>query len=152
MKHIRVAKCKPFKIALVVSEFNEAITTRLYEASMHRLEELGFNSEQITTVHVPGAVEIPLVAQHLAISKEYNAIVALGAVIKGETDHYHWVCEQVSQGCQRVSLEYNVPVVFGVLTTNNHTQAMARSGGEHSNKGAESIDAACAMVSVLSQL
>ena len=152
MTTIKAQTVPPFNIALVVSEFNETITLRLYEAAMQQLESLAFSSDLITTVYVPGAVEIPLVAKRLAATQKFQAIVALGAVIKGDTDHYHWVCEQASQGCQRVGFEYNLPVVFGVLTTDNEQQAWDRSGGQHSNKGQAAINTACNMVSILQQL
>ena len=152
MNNIKAQAVDPFKIALVVSEFNESITKRLYEAAKQRLEVLKFSPDLITTAHVPGAIEIPIVVQRFAASKKFEAIVALGCVIRGETGHYDWVCEQVSQGCQRVGLDYKIPVIFGILTTENHMQAIARSGGEHSNKGKDAIDAACQVVSVLRQL
>lgn len=141
-----------FQIAVVVSQFNEEITARLYQGAMERLKELGFSQDRIITVFVPGAVEIPIIAKRLAKSGVFEAIVCLGAVIRGETTHYDYVCDQVSQGCQRIALDYDVPVIFGVLTTENEDQALARVGGEHGHKGRESIDAAMAMVSVMRQL
>lgn len=141
-----------FDVAIVVSRFNEEITERLTRGALTRLRELNFKDTQITVVHVPGVVEIPLVADHLAASKQFKAIVSLGAVVRGETDHYQYVCEQVSQGCQQVMLTHKIPVIFGVLTTEDEQQALARSGGDHGNKGADAIDAACEMVSVLDRL
>ncbi|CZG08938.1 TPA: 6,7-dimethyl-8-ribityllumazine synthase [Legionella pneumophila subsp. pneumophila] len=141
-----------FPIALVVSTFNERITSALKKGALDRLTELGFKSEDITLVEVPGAVEIPFVAQLLAKKQKVEVIVALGAVIRGETSHYDYVCDQVSQGCQRVMLDYNIPVIFGVLTTENDEQALARVGGTHGHKGRDAIDCAVSMRSIKQQL
>ncbi|MGB6976649.1 MAG: 6,7-dimethyl-8-ribityllumazine synthase, partial [Gammaproteobacteria bacterium] len=103
-------------------------------------------------VHVPGAVEIPVTAQQLANTGNYDAIICLGAVIRGETDHYEYVCHQVSDGCQRVALDHHLPVIFGILTTDTVEQALARAGGSHGHKGRESADAALAMVAIMQQL
>lgn len=138
-----------FPIALVVSRFNERVTGALLEGALQRLKERGFDDELITVVHVPGAVEIPVVLQRLAALDSFQALVALGAVVQGETGHYDWVCKQVSDGCQKVALDYQLPVIFGVLTTDTGEQAIARSGGAHSHKGIESIDAAIETVAVL---
>ena len=143
---------KPFPIALVISRFNEEITDRLYHGALERLQELNVPDDFITALWVPGAIEIPLAAQQLAKTKNFRAIITLGAVIRGETDHYDYVCSQVSHGCSRVSLDTEVPVIFGVLTTDTEEQALARSGGAHSHKGREAIDAAFSMVSVLEQI
>lgn len=116
------------------------------------MTELGFKSDDITLVEVPGAVEIPFVAQLLAKKQKVEVIVALGAVIRGETSHYDYVCDQVSQGCQRVMLDYNIPVVFGVLTTENDEQALDRAGGAHGHKGRDAIDCAVSMRSIKQQL
>lgn len=141
-----------FPIGVIVSRFNEKVTSKLMEGAQTRLKELGFEPDEVTLVHVPGAVEIPIVAQKLAEQGRYRAIVALGCVIRGETTHYDYVCDQASQGCLRVSLKYDLPVVFGVLTTENAEQALSRAGGKKGHKGREAVDAAVEMVSVLSQL
>ena len=125
----------PVRVAIVVSCFNEEVTDKLYEGAIQRLRERNILPKAIDVVWVPGAIEIPLAAQRLARSARYTAIICLGAVICGETDHYNYVCQQVSGGCQRVSLEHDLPVVFGVLTTNNKLQALARAGGAHGHKG-----------------
>src|SRR5436190_9937561 len=106
-------------IGIVVSEFNEDITSALLSGAVERLYELKFTENNLRVVKVPGAIEIPLVAKFMAMSKRYSAIICLGAVIRGETSHYDYVCMQVSQGCQKVMLEYDMPVIFGVLTTEN---------------------------------
>lgn len=142
------------RLAIVVSRFNEEVTAKLYEGAMERIQELGFSEEQILSVWVPGAVEIPLIAQRLASQqpRRYDAIICLGAVIRGETDHYEYVCQQVSQGCLRVALEFDIPVIFGVLTTDDEEQAFERAGGAYGHKGREAVDAAVEMLSVLEQL
>lgn len=154
MNYIKAKKsdCKGFRIALVVSLFNQPITDALEEGALSRLAEYGFKEEQITVVKVPGAVEIPLMVQLLAKQNSYSAIIALGAVIRGETTHYDYVCDQVSQGCQRVMLEQELPVIFGVLTTENEAQAWDRLGGEQGHKGRDAADSAVAMVSLVEQL
>jgi len=139
---------EPFPIAVVVSRFNEECTTALLKGALDRLMALKFPEDQIVVVHVPGAVEIPLAAKQLIATGKYKAIVTLGAVIRGETTPYDYVCNMVSNGCANLSLATGVPVIFGVLTTENDEQAMARSGGAQGNKGADAVDAACEMVQI----
>jgi 6,7-dimethyl-8-ribityllumazine synthase len=136
-----------FNIAIIKSQFNSEVTNLLLDSALHYLKELGWPESLVTVVEVPGAVEIPLVAQRLAQSKNYESIVCLGAVIRGETSHYDYVCSQVSTGCQQVMLQYHLPVVFGVLTTENDEQALARA-----SKGKESIQVAIDMYSILKQI
>jgi 6,7-dimethyl-8-ribityllumazine synthase len=143
---------KTFPIAVVVSKFNLEITNALKDGALNRLLELGFKTCDITLVEVPGAVEIPFVAQLLAKTNKVEAIITLGAVIRGETSHYDYVCDQVSQGCQRVMLDYNIPVIFGVLTTENEAQAWDRLGGTHGHKGRDSADCALMMHSIQQQI
>lgn len=140
---------KPFSIGVVVSRFNEAVTDKLLNSALGRLEALGFGDEHITLVKVAGAVEIPLACQQLAKHTKPKAIITLGAVIRGETSHYDYVCQQVSQGCQTVSLQYDLPVIFGILTTENGEQALARAGGSHSDKGIEAVDTAMEMAQLV---
>ncbi|CAM4384172.1 MAG: 6,7-dimethyl-8-ribityllumazine synthase [Legionellaceae bacterium] len=143
---------EPFNIAIIISRFNDEVTELLFEGAMERLRELNFPEDQITVIWVPGAVEIPLIAQRLANTDIYEAIICLGAVIRGETSHYDYVCQQVSHGCQQVALDYDIPVIFGILTTENEEQAFARVGGIHGHKGKDAVDAALQMVSVLRQI
>lgn len=152
IKHDTVDTSVSFPIAIVVSQFNHDITQALLQGALERLSYLGFDSEDITVVEVPGAVEIPLIVQKLADKNRYNAIIALGAVIRGETTHYDYVCQQVSDGCRHIALDCEIPVIFGVLTTENDEQAWDRLGGAHGHKGADSVDSAVAMVSILEQL
>lgn len=153
MKYIQ-AKNIPvgFNVALAVSRFNQDITDKLLHGAITRLKELSFSDNQIVIAQVPGAIELPITAQRLALTGRYAVIVCLGAVIRGETSHYDYVCEQVSQGCLRVALDHRIPVIFGILTTDTEEQAIERVGGRHGHKGREAIDAAYEMVSVLQQI
>ncbi len=139
------------KIAVVVSRFNEAVTKRLHDGALERLQSLGIDAQDIQVSWVPGAVELPIIAQQYA-GQGCDAVICLGAVIRGETDHYDYVCQQASAGCQQVALTHNIPVIFGVLTTDNAAQALARAGGEHSHKGHEVAEAAIEMVTFMKQL
>ncbi|MDF2529825.1 MAG: ribH [Gammaproteobacteria bacterium] len=139
-----------YKIAIVVSQFNQEITDALLAGAIDRLNQ---NKQiDITVVKVPGAIEIPLTAQWLANQKQADGIIALGAVIFGETDHYHYVCDAVNQACMRVMLDNQIPVGFGVLTVREHSQALARSGGNKGNVGAEAAQAVLNMLSVKEKL
>lgn len=143
---------EPFPLAIIVSRFNEPVTSKLLAGALNKLKELSFPEHLINVIHVPGAVEIPLVAKYIAKQHKAKAIITLGAVIRGETGHYDYVCQQVSDGCLQVSLEYALPVIFGILTTENSEQAFARAGGTHSDKGAEAVISAIEMVSVLAKV
>lgn len=152
IKGVEAEQHTSFPLAIVVSQFNREITQGLLRGALDRLEEKGVQSDDVTVVEVPGAVEIPLVVQKLADKNRYKAIIALGAVIRGETSHYDYVCQQVSQGCQQVALQCELPIIFGVLTTENDEQARERIGGAHGHKGREAADCALAMRSVIQQL
>lgn len=145
-------KTTSFPIAIVVSRFNQAITQALLDGALLQLNQSAFRQEDIMVIEVPGAIEIPLVAQELAKKNHYGAIIVLGAVIRGETSHYDYVCQQVSNGCQQVALQFAVPVIFGVLTTENEEQAWDRLGGKHGHKGIEAVDCALHMYSVMQAL
>lgn len=137
------------RFGIVMSLFNYEITGKLLHGALSRLKEINVGDENIEIVEVPGAIEIPLTAKLLAKSKDYHAIICLGAVIQGETNHFEYVCQQVSMGCQQVMLDYEVPVIFGVLTTKNMRQAHERAGGKEGNKGIEAVDAAIRMVEIV---
>lgn len=144
--------CKlDFKLAIIVSRFNQPITEKLLYGALRRLAELKVSSNLVKTVWVPGAVEIPLIAKRLAKTKCYQSVVCMGAIIRGETDHYHYVCQQVSLGCQQVALECEIPIIFGILTASTKEQAFARAGGERENKGAEWVDTAIAMIDLMKE-
>ena len=139
------------KLAIVVSEFNHEVTSSLLEGALSEAQEQGIARGNIKILTVPGVVEIPLVAQCLAKQKTYHAIICLGAVIRGETGHYDFVCQQVSDGCQKVMLEHSIPVIFGILTTENSQQAMARAGGDKGNKGQEAVTSGLQMIKLLEE-
>lgn len=141
------------KLAIIVSEFNPQITEALFSGALEKLKKTHHIAEKnITVVRVPGAVEIPFAAKLLAKSQKYQAIICLGAVIKGETDHYDYVCQQVSFGCQKVMLTFDIPIIFGVLTTQTLQQAKQRSGGKHGHKGEDCADAAISMIALKNSL
>ncbi len=136
-------------IAIVVSRFNEKITQALLEGALQRFQELQPTLSVPPVYWVPGAVEIPLIAQRLALTRQYFAIVCLGCVIRGETTHYDFVCQQLSYGCQRVALDQSIPVIFGILTTENEEQALARAGGTEGHKGRDAVEAAFEMIQLM---
>ena len=137
------------RIALVVSRFNRAVTDSLLEGATATLRERGVEVGPGDVFPVPGAFELPIVAQALTESGRYSGIVCLGAVVRGETPHFDYVCAQAAAGVLRVALDARIPVSFGVLTTDTMAQAMARAGGEVGNKGAE---AAVTVLETLEQL
>ena len=140
------------KVGIVVSRFNEFITSRLLGGALDGLKRRGVEEENIFTAWVPGAFEIPLIASKMAKSGKYDAVICLGAVIRGSTSHYDYVCNEVSKGIAAVSLETGVPVLFGVLTTENIEQAIERSGSKAGNKGSECAEGAVEMVNLIRAL
>lgn len=143
---------KSIKIAIVVTRFNEFITSKLLSGALDGLKRHDVNEEEIEVIWVPGAFEIPLIASKLAKSKNYDAIICLGAVIRGATTHYDYVCNEVSKGIASVSLETGVPVMFGILTTENIEQAIERAGTKSGNKGYDSALGAIEMVNLIRQI
>ena len=143
---------KGLRIALLASRFNETITKSLLEGARSALLRHGLDEGSMTVAWVPGAFELPLAAKRLAASGEFDAVVCLGAVIRGATTHYDYVCAQAATGIARASLETGVPVIFGVLTTENIEQAIERSGTKAGNKGFDSAVAAIEMADLLRQL
>src|SRR5574344_2146273 len=123
------------KIGIVAARFNEFIVSKLIGGAEDALKRHGVREEDIELAWVPGAFEIPLIAQKMAHSKKYDAVICLGAVIKGATSHYDYVCAEVSKGIATVSLNSNIPVMFGVLTTDSIEQAIERAGTKAGNKG-----------------
>lgn len=138
--------------AIVVSEFNSEITTLLLDGARERFAECNIETGQIIIYKVPGAFEIPLTAKLLAKSGKYNGIICLGAVIRGETTHYDYICQQVSNGCMQIMLECMIPVIFGILTTENEQQALARCGGDFGHKGRDAVDTLLAMSKVVDKI
>lgn len=140
------------KVAIVASRFNEFITNKLLDGALDSFSRHGLDVEDIDVVWVPGAFEIPIVAQHLAESSKYDAIVCLGAVIRGATSHYDVVCNEVSKGVAQVGLKTNTPCIFGILTCDTIEQAIERAGTKAGNKGAECAQGAIEMANLLNQL
>jgi len=140
------------KTGLVVSRFNSFITERLLEGALDALVRHGASADEQTVVRVPGAWEIPLVCKRLVDSGEYDAVIAIGAVIRGSTPHFDMVAAEVSKGVAQASLQSGVPVAFGVLTTDTIEQAIERAGSKAGNKGAEAAMAAVEMARILEQI
>ncbi len=128
-------QAKGKKFGIIVSRFNDFITAKLVDGAMDALSRSGAADKDITIVKVPGAFEIPLAAQKMAAAKKFDAIICIGAVIRGATTHYDYVCAEVSKGIAAVSLESGVPVMFGILTTETIEQAIERAGTKAGNKG-----------------
>ena len=137
------------RVGIVAARFNEFIVSKLLNGCEDGLLRHGVRSEDIAVAWVPGAFEIPLAAQAMARSGKYDAVIALGAVIRGATSHYDYVCAEVSKGVANVSLNTGVPVLFGVLTTDTIEQAIERAGTKAGNKGAECAQGAIEMVNLL---
>ena len=140
------------KVGIVAGRFNEFITSKLVGGAMAGLLRHDVKDEDVDIAWVPGAFEIPLVASKMAKSGKYDAVICLGAVIRGDTTHYDYVCNEVSKGIATVSLESGIPVMFGVLTTENIEQAIARAGSKGGNKGYDCALSAIEMVNLLRQM
>lgn len=140
------------RIGLACARFNDLVTERLLAGARDGLVRHGVDEASLTVVWVPGAVELPLVAQRLAVSGDVDAVIALGAVIRGDTDHHEHVGGQCAAGLQRVALDTGVPVAFAVLTTDTLEQALERAGAKAGNKGYEAAETALEMVDLLRQL
>lgn len=143
---------KEIKIGIVVARFNEFITSKLLGGAIDGLVRHDVKEDNIEVAWVPGAFEIPLVAKKMANSGRYDAVICLGAVIRGSTSHYDYVCNEVSKGIASVSLESGIPVMFGVITTENIEQAIERAGTKAGNKGYDCALGAIEMVNLLSEL
>ena len=141
-----------FRFGIIVSRFNDFISSRLVEGAMDALLRHGATEEQVSVIRVPGAFEIPLTAKKLAESGRYDAVICLGAVIRGSTPHFDYVAAEVSKGIASVSLESRIPVTFGVLTTDNLEQAIERAGSKSGNKGYDGAMAAIEMVNLFKEL
>ena len=144
-----VATNKDIKIGIVAARFNEFITSKLLGGAIDALRRHDVPEENIDTAWVPGAFEIPLISSKMAKSKKYDAIICLGAVIRGTTTHYDYVCSEVSKGVASVSLENDIPVMFGVITTENIEQAIERAGTKAGNKGFDCATGAIEMVNLI---
>ncbi|HHW9767999.1 TPA: 6,7-dimethyl-8-ribityllumazine synthase [Staphylococcus aureus] len=143
---------KDLKVAIVVSRFNDFITGRLLEGAKDTLIRHDVNEDNIDVAFVPGAFEIPLVAKKLASSGNYDAVITLGCVIRGATSHYDYVCNEVAKGVSKVNDQTNVPVIFGILTSESIEQAVERAGTKAGNKGAEAAVSAIEMANLLKSI
>jgi 6,7-dimethyl-8-ribityllumazine synthase len=140
------------KIGIVVSRYNHFITEKLLDGALDGFKSHGGDDDKVTIVRVPGAFEIPLIADKLAASGRYDALVCLGAVIRGDTPHFDYVCDAVTRGIGAAVQAHKIPIGFGVLTTNDVQQAMERAGAKDANKGYEALLTVVEMISVLRQL
>ena len=157
MKQIQVLEGKVvapegMKAAIVASRFNEIIVSKLLSGAVDGLVRHGVAEENITAAWVPGAFEIPLIASKMAKSGKYDAVICVGAVIRGDTSHYDYVCSEVSKGIAQAGLAAGVPVLFGIVTTENIEQAIARAGSKAGNKGYDCALSAVEMVNLARQL
>ena len=145
-------EARALRIAIVAARFNEAISRRLVDGAIDCLQRHGLSDEDLSVTWVPGAFELPLAASRLAASGEVDAVVCLGAVIRGETAHFDYVAGHAAYGVGRASLDTGIPIAFGVLTTEDQEQAAARAGGKAGNKGFEAALAAIEMATLMTSL
>ncbi|MBQ8182206.1 MAG: 6,7-dimethyl-8-ribityllumazine synthase [Ruminococcus sp.] len=136
------------KIGIVVARFNEFITSKLLGGAVDTLVRHGISDDNISVAWVPGAFEIPLIAKKMAQTGNYDAVICLGAIIRGSTSHYDLVCNEAAKGVAQVSLEAGIPVMFGVITTENIEQAIERAGSKAGNKGSECAEGAIEMINL----
>ena len=147
-----IANLSDINIGIVVSEWNQSITDSLLNGCIDTLKKHGIDANNTNIQYVPGSFELPLGAQFIIKSGKYDAIICLGCVIQGETRHFDFICQAVSNGITQTGLNYNTPVIFGVLTTNTIKQAQDRSGGKHGNKGVEVAVTALKMIELKKRL
>ncbi len=140
------------KIAVIYSQYNEVVTKKLMGGAVEALKEKGIEEKNIGLFNVPGAFEIPLMARKLAINPQYDAVICLGAIIKGETDHNIYIAREAARGIAAAGYESGKPVIFGVLTTDNMKQALARAGTKENNKGYEAGITALRMIKIIKEL
>ena len=157
MKEIHILEGKlvapqGMRVGIVASRFNEIIVNKLLGGAVDGLVRHGVEEDKITAAWVPGAFEIPLAAQRMAQSGKYDAVICVGAVIRGDTSHYDYVCNEVSKGIAQVSMSTGVPVLFGILTSENIEQAIARAGSKAGNKGYDCALSAVEMVNLIDKI
>jgi 6,7-dimethyl-8-ribityllumazine synthase len=140
------------KLGIIVSRYNQFITEKLLAGALDAFRSTGGEDENLTVVHVPGAFEIPIIADKMAASGRFDGLVCLGAVIRGDTPHFEYVCDAVTSGIGEAVRTYKLPIGFGVLTTNDLQQAMDRAGTKDANKGYEALSTVIEMISVIRQL
>ena len=151
-QHEGVLDASGMRVAIVASRFNGDVTELLLDGALDALRSFGLDTDLVSVVWVPGAFEIPLVAKRLAESGEVDAVICLGAVIRGDTPHFEFVAGECAAGLRQAALETGVPLAFGVLTTDDRDQALARAGGAEGNKGAEAAATAVEMADLLRRL
>jgi 6,7-dimethyl-8-ribityllumazine synthase len=147
-----VPHARNMKFGIIVAEWNDEITFSMRDAAVNTLIKHGASEENIVVKHVPGSFEVTLGAQWLADTEEFDAIICIGCVIQGETRHFDYICQSVTQGITNLNMAYNIPFIFSLLTTNNIEQARDRSGGKHGNKGDEAAVTAIKMVALKKDL
>jgi 6,7-dimethyl-8-ribityllumazine synthase len=147
-----VPHARNMKFGIIVAEWNDGITFSMRDAAVNTLIKHGASEENIVIKHVPGSFEITLGAQWLADTEEFDAIICIGCVIQGETRHFDYICQSVTQGITNLNMAYNIPFIFSILTTNTIEQARDRSGGKHGNKGDEAAITAIKMVALKKDL
>jgi 6,7-dimethyl-8-ribityllumazine synthase len=143
-----VPNAKEMRFGIVVSDWNREVTWLLLDGAVNTLKKFGAINKNIVVKHVPGSFELTLGAQFLAEYDDLDAVICLGCVIQGETPHFTYICQGVTQGITQLNMEYNIPFIFGVLTTNNQQQAVDRAGGKHGNKGDEAAVTAIKMAAL----
>ncbi|MCD7891407.1 MAG: 6,7-dimethyl-8-ribityllumazine synthase [Ruminococcus sp.] len=143
---------KDIRIGIVVARFNEFITSKLLGGALDILKRHDVNEDSVDVAWVPGAFEIPLIASKMAKSGKYDAIICLGAIIRGSTSHYDLVCNETAKGIATVSLNSDIPVMFGVITTENIEQAIERAGSKAGNKGSECAEGAIEMINLIHEI
>ena len=144
----KVPDASEMRFGVVVSDWNSEVTHSLLDGALKTLRKHGVPEKEIIVKHVPGSFELPLAAQWIAEYDDVDGIICLGCVIQGETPHFTYVCQGVTSGIAQLNMEYNIPVIFGVLTTNSHQQALDRSGGKLGNKGDEAAVTAIKMAAL----
>jgi len=140
------------RFAIVVSRFNEFVTEQMLDGALNTLDRHGVDLDEVTIAHVPGSLEIPVAAKKCARSGDYDAVICIGAVIRGATDHFDYVCSGVSSGTMQTALDTEVPVIFGVITTDTIEQAIERAGTKAGNKGRDAAATALEMANLMDQL
>lgn len=140
------------KFAIVVSRWNQFVVTKILDGALDALKRHNVNDDNITIAYCPGAFELPLAVKKFADTKNYDAVIALGAVIRGSTPHFEYIAAEVTKGIAKVNLDSGIPCIFGVLTTDSIEQAIERAGAKSGNKGFESVQSAIEMISLISQI
>jgi 6,7-dimethyl-8-ribityllumazine synthase len=148
----KIPSAKKMRFGIVVSEWNPEVTESLKKGAINILQKYGTKEKNIKVIYVPGSFELPLGAQLLAESNNYNAIIILGCVIQGETRHFDFICQGVTSGIMNLNLKYNIPFIYGLLTTNSLEQALDRAGGKHGNKGDEAAITAIKMAALIKDI